>query len=1136
MMLLIPIHVRALPVGRPGSKTHFSGFGYDMSKLGSLYENTEASLFQEGSEIPGIHLHWSLPDCFTHGIQDQKTGEITYRLAPNRWSVTRLWTTGDGTLQNKTFLLESDVLSSDRTTENTDSPSIPFIEDQSMPYRILGRSFDSSSPPPDYPHTGNAHIRLTAVSQNCPFFAAYAPGCQNVFGFIDRLFTENLSDLAVSYVVCGWYAEYDEKEPCSAIKNLKDLQETLGLTLQGDSIPNHALCHGAIDNVCWETENTVYPTGSPDDPAPGEIAELPQLGAGNTSAEALSALLAPPDGAQEHLLHHYLSGNAQELDRYYGAVKADSAIHKSHFYASEAYALSAFRTTEEQDKTIDGADPFEALRNLRKKQRDFKLTYAEYMQKQRLVYESWYLHYYSDTPYYRSLYEQQMQNTLAETQMLSQSLSKMQDEILAQEELLREQASYPLELETNDFFYTPVDPVILTSQLAPGDRPAKRNGFLSCRTEQQTISTFMLHDLPSLAGQKLTASDIMPALTLPVQMDAALQNCISNCITEAIFLSSGFAAFLALTACRKAGLTPSKEELSLMTAQIVRMQEEQSSYFQGIFPDSCSLSSHKASFAPLIAEWEVLYYPDMALLCKTPSLKNWIRKQDDYTFCGDVKQLLTGDNAYPVNGRFFISDTADMQLNNLAKSLSSETLSDGIRLMQHLSQTLDGFHSHLCMCDPSVAMDFFSFDAGEQMLMQVIKKLHPSVLGDRPLFDELFAPLRGGFISIRKIRLIDEMGYYQDIEQPSVYTGEGLLPPSCTNPSQYIMLPPRFLQPLHLSAFFADACCHGVEESFAFPETTPVCGYLVANYLEQSIMVYTAQGDHACSICLSQTGAGILIQNAPLKPQSPTPPADLDPQLAGLLNGLLLQGAKALQDMLSVLNQRQLLIRTGNHDHHTIDYFGKPIAVVRVALKLSLYGKPEAYRHNQDGGEMDKTCKTDITALTVPVQVGQPDNPMDGVFGYFEEGNFECFHSFPEVCSGLASDYVTPSFEVPLSLKESDDYKQLLLLMDPYAEANLITGLLPVKTLKLPHNLVTQRLSALTVSYFSAPVLCKDTLSGIPVPHTDSLDYYWVTPAREGARACRRLVPEELSADFTGGSLTLQEGYISILEKETPKE
>lgn len=1128
--IFIPMTVRALPVGKPSPNAHFSGFQYDMTKLGSVMENTETPLFADApSETePGIYLHWRLPACFTAGVQNPENGNILYRLAPNRFSVTRLWTDPEGALQSKTFLVESDVLSADRTPENRDSPSIPWKEDTKRPYRFQGRSFDAGRPSvsdPDQPFT-----RLTAVSPSSPFFAAYAPACGNVFSFTDHVADDGLSHGVLSYVVCGWYQEHGETEPCFLVTDPEQLKDTMGLVLDGGALPLRALCHGAVTGILWEGAEHVYPTGTPDDPESGQIVTLPKLGVGNTSAEAMAALLHPPTQKQERLLHHYLSDNARDLEHFRGPQAADEHIRQSRFYADPPVVLEGLQIQQGQEDTEYDPALWGQLRILRKKQFSLQQNQGRYLQKQRQIYEKWYLHYYADLPPEAARYRKEMEEAWKDAQKMAAALSAAQSEIVSLELQLKNQFSCSLRQESENAFYTPVDPVVVTAQAAPESAVKNQaSSLLLCRSREQLITGLSFGQIPSLSHITLETSDLAVPRSLEKVSEACPEEDIYACVAECVFLCQDFSAYLAGLAYKKAGLTPSETQQNQLSSQIAFLQANQDGCFQGHFPDQSALARYSVSWSPLIVEWETSFYPDPDLLCPEPSLKNWALTRGDYVFQGDPQNLCTAGNAYPIGGRFFLSDNAAQRLTDTLRRLHApDALLEKAQLMQYLSQTLDGFGSSLLMRDPSVNMDFFSKEEEEQNLLNRLQSLSPSVLADRPVFDGLFGPIRAGFFDLRKVRLIDEMGFYQDIDSPSVYAGENFLAPCYDNPVRYVMLPPRLVQPLTLSAFLADASGAEISESLLTPETSPVCGYLVTNYLNHSIMVYTALGVHACSISLTQTGAGILLQNAPLMPQTPVPPPDLDPQMTAFLLSLLQKGPKALSDLLSLLDQRQLMIRTGAHARCHTEYFGSPVAMFRLSLRLVLYGDPEGYRH-VDGETMDVTCRTDITALSVPVQIGQPDDPQDGVYGFFENGDYNCFHSFPEVVSN--SGYLQGNDQVALSLKPESPAEILTLLADPYGEIHLVTGILPVKTLRIPDRLTTSQLDALSVSYFSAPVLSGESLAGIPVPHSDSVAYSWCAVSRERNEPLRPLSPSDPTAVFPSEKLYLREGHIIATPK-----
>ena len=185
----------------------------------------------------GIHLHWSLPDYFRHGIQPAQGGEVSFPHAPNRWIVTRLLRIYDqttksyGPVETKSWIVESDYISDKLQTDpygeirpaiSVPLPSNPTSAD--IPYRYMGRiveyekwnpaSEPSSSYLPSYKGTNGKDLYLTAIGFVGPSFASYYPECSSVFGFWDhfkdipeiaqKIAASDSLQFKVSYQVAGW--------------------------------------------------------------------------------------------------------------------------------------------------------------------------------------------------------------------------------------------------------------------------------------------------------------------------------------------------------------------------------------------------------------------------------------------------------------------------------------------------------------------------------------------------------------------------------------------------------------------------------------------------------------------------------------------------------------------------------------------------------------------------------------------------------------------------------------------------------------------------------------------------------------------------------------------------------------------
>ena len=145
-MRLLPIHVEAAVFG--------SGRNVSMANINENYrsllaapagDDMESKTFtgNNSPEEPGVHLHFILPEEFTHGSQQEEGGDIVYPDFPNRWTVTRiavLESEGkEPVLTRKNWILESDLLSAFPDSDKQYT-SIGY-HDPKKPYRFLGKDW-----------------------------------------------------------------------------------------------------------------------------------------------------------------------------------------------------------------------------------------------------------------------------------------------------------------------------------------------------------------------------------------------------------------------------------------------------------------------------------------------------------------------------------------------------------------------------------------------------------------------------------------------------------------------------------------------------------------------------------------------------------------------------------------------------------------------------------------------------------------------------------------------------------------------------------------------------------------------------------------------------------------------------------
>jgi hypothetical protein len=317
--LLVPMNLAALCVGQPDRQmgpNEGSGFGkiaVDFQMLPSLNEaylskSIVSDPFEgETRPMPGIHLHWALPDALTRSQIDSRNGTVT-RPAPNRFLVVRLRA---GAPSLEAWVVESDYLWSnnrkdtvarERDPRNALSRAVPLKPEFGKPtFAYQGRVFPWATWEEKHPNP--SPDQHTALGYGTETYAAAYPNCRNVFGFFDPLVEAAPDGLAMekqslSYLVIGWHSD----ATCDPIRRESDridpqkkgvAPESLAAALQANyhwsyraelGKPERTLYVGQLIELDYDP-GTGYLTPAKET-APVEIA----LGA--TTTEALSALIA----------------------------------------------------------------------------------------------------------------------------------------------------------------------------------------------------------------------------------------------------------------------------------------------------------------------------------------------------------------------------------------------------------------------------------------------------------------------------------------------------------------------------------------------------------------------------------------------------------------------------------------------------------------------------------------------------------------------------------------------------------------------------------------------------------------------------------------------------------------------------
>lgn len=1133
--LLIPITLRAFLSGREPDTKIYSGYELNFSDLDDADIPIDNGLFvSRQAPPPGVHLHFSLPEGFTHGTQnengDEKTASITYPKVPNRFAVTRMWQEkGKDRISVKTFLVESDALLLKRGQEylNQGSSSYPYPDTPKHPYRYLGRSYPLSQ----YSSVDQdiERLPLTAVSPVNPYFASYYPHCRNVFGFFDDLPQDGIEEANLTYMVCGWYQDAAGSDPLFTVQTLEELEKELFMNISGDILPSKSICHGIISEILWKGADCDYPSGVPGDAHSGQIEDKPAFAAGSTAGEAFSALAGHYGNIPPRLFHYFLTDLHPELANEGNTFDADKELLLSAFSSLMPPDLPRLCAKPGQPLADPpGKEVLIKLDKLRSRQRDLFQQQIRLQQKQRSAYECWQLIRTglddAGTAY------PQLQAAAAEVHALSVRLSKEALELEKEIRSFHPGEGYELKTEPDAPFYQPQEPVLLMRQLANTD--AKVTGHaVFCRYMEECNTSLVFTKLSpasiSLTGEELLES-IPAARCLPEEFGILLK--------EAVLLSPGFSLFLAEKALAKAGIAPSPKEAEELGRTIRQVQlafrQIPGIAFDRIMPDARAVTAYKPQWYPLYMEWQCSYYPDSELLKDIPDLKNWTFQNGSYYYCGD-ESITSSGNRYPISGRMLLSDNADRQMERMIQNYFDKTdfapQKADPRTPSFLSQSLDGFNDTLLMRDNMSLLPLFTTDSRQAQALSLLQGFSSEQMNAAAFFDELFAPIRAGFLSFDKIRILDQLGRFQEISEPDMFCSEEMKMPGAPAKVHNIMLPPRLVQYSRLDARWF---CTGKEMEDAeagFTENaSPLCGFLLPNLLDNSIMAYTAEGNPVGSLVLTGTGKGVTFRNPPGQPITYTIPTDIDPSLYQVLYHLQNGPRENLSALLSYINRLAARITPKNHAIADIDFIGRPFALARIKMKLETAGDFEAYRHLQ-GQEPDRTGSANVKKAVFPVWLGEKADYRDGLAGFFLNQDFSHFRIFPDTLS--SSDYFINSNQILCTPNPNQTADEVHVLMDPYGRLTIQSGILPAITMELPRELTEQALENICVSYFAAPLLSNCCQLDIPAPYLDSKEYYFYQIQKQNWHITK-LERKDLPALSAPYPQTAMEGYIQIHKKE----
>ncbi|HZI47864.1 MAG TPA: hypothetical protein VFD75_08690, partial [Pyrinomonadaceae bacterium] len=426
-----------------------------------------------------------------------------------------------------------------------------------------------------------------------------------------------------------------------------------------------------------------------------------------------------------------------------------------------------------------------------------------------------------------------------------------------------------------------------------------------------------------------------------------------------------------------------------------------------------------------------------------------------------------------------------------------------------LSQSLGGFNDALLMHKqtPQLSVeDPLAFKEYETFAKSVRDAVDNSIYSaPEPLND--FNPIRTGMMKIHRLRLVDTFGQIKKLDAKKLVTSEPLAGTSDAD-GPLVGLPPRLVQPARVN-FRWLAADRNEQEMNDHPATTPICGWVLANHLDDSLMIYDNHGKALGSLIKKN---GVTWVSAPGGGGVNEIGNIANSHLQKMVKTIQRWGADFLNDFITAIDSAVKNIEPENFAHHQdlALLMGRPLALVRASVNLELMGLPA---YHQGWNEFRQNMKSDtrddngFSSVLFPIRIGEYKQFNDGTVGYWREKNdgyedevFFAPQSDEKV--NIRNDHLKTHKTHPDAMvfyQTVEAAPQILsLLIDPRGLVHATSGILPVKAINIPPDQYAAALQAIEITFLSTPIITDAGKMHLPLPDEAGYQWSWLQQDEQG--------------------------------------
>lgn len=1130
--LYVPVILEALVIGEKSG--YLADLAPDYSALDYMpFGRYTQRLFGKRSEMPGIHLHWTMPDALLHGVHNGKDS-IDFPELPNRWIIQRVCSKED-TIERKAWIVESDFV--------TNNPEVSFDEYKriTIPTFVMkdGLWTGAGSEGQIYGYMGNAREygtplsergyyleNLTAVGMGDLTFAAFYYKSRSVFGFYDNM--KDADNGLYTYTIAGYYGD-SEKDPLvnADIDILNELKWTYN---DSSAFPKRTVCHSMIKQVCWEGPQKNYGSGAPQ----GNI----DVYVGNTSSEALAAILQDKmpeikgferilDIVQNDLLEGMDSiGNADSL------IEAEHLLHAKQFSSEEQGIVYKIKNAND---SISGqqlsTDLYEKIDKINMLQEEINIKEHEMESIKNEIYFAWWKYVLiKKDPWggddlngvssadFLELIRQFLDELEDCNNTIKENKSKI-DELKGSVNDISPDHNVEIYAEHKDDFYLADSPVLMLC--GDGVKRSYKQGFqndcddgsLYCRTNTVTGINVIINN----SEVSLTLNDIEQIVS---PLKGQLPDFINDIFMESIVMTEDCAESIAYKAYDKIKEKFSQEQLNAVIGQIKDHQKNKSG-FNGSLPGDISQSDWSQPWNPLFMEWRVRIDPARTDINDDNSFNKFELSEIDLEYNANYNSQENAESI-EIEGSTMISPHAVENMGNMMKRLADigeikgldydniKKAADIVKKMDVMSQRMDGFNDALIMRENALSIPIYYDKMPEDivdLVKEITKVLDTTLISPRvDNVQSRFIPVRAGFMSILEIRLVDSFGQFKEIElgADKIHPSENL---QIDEKRKEIFLRPRFMQPCAIDFKWSQS---------------PVFGVIIPNFLDRNLQVYDCFGKLVGFVQKSGQGA-VWMKFFPSN-------IDIDdiksPHLKLFVNRLIGENS-ALDELLYYLDQAYTKAAPLKNEQFIQECFGKPLVLARADFKILAKG----YNPHVQWFKKEFACNGFDTEK-FDVRFGDVRKINDGLMGFFVGGLDEkTYNNFfvPEILDKSDLEYIVQQNTIKTSL--SDAYTEMTVMFDPLGHITVSTGFLPTRKIYLEPEYYSSLLEESEMVLKTAPLLSSLDNLQMPVPAgmTDEWIYTYVLKDK-GMADIDKINPPDLLPPPTKNQIL--EGYIYTKLKE----